>query len=139
MNDFEALQVTMQVTQIITSTEYRKAFLLSRQESVEKLATAQRPSDEYAAIRLLIGTWERIAIACKDFNEGQRRQFFRYHPIALYWRRLEPATLFIRRTTDEAFAAEFEVFRNQYDEWTQSEDGREFRTIERQAICACFA
>jgi hypothetical protein len=138
MNDFEALQVSMQVTQIITGTEYRNAFRLSQREGVEKLATAQRPSDEYAAIRLLIGTWERIAMACKDFNETQRQQFFRHHPIALYWRRLEPATSHIRRATHEGFAVEFEALRNQYDEWTRGEDGREFRTFERQAISACF-
>jgi hypothetical protein len=139
MNDFEALQVTMQVTQIISSTEYRNAFRLSRREGVEKLATAQRPSDEYAAIRLLIGTWERIAMACKEFSENQRRQFFRYHPIALLWQRLEPAILLIRRTTDERFATEVEDLRDKYDEWTRTEDGQGFRTFQRQATCACFS
>ena len=56
MNDSEFELISMQVTQLLWGTEYRNAFRLARREGVLKLVTAQRPSEEYQAIRFLIGT-----------------------------------------------------------------------------------
>ena len=37
-----------------------------------KLARGDKNSDEYAALRLLIGTWERIAIIFNNYSKAQR-------------------------------------------------------------------
>lgn len=138
MKDFEFLQVTMQVTELCSSTEYRKSFQLSRRQGPEELAQADKDSEEYAAIRLLIGTWDRIAIFGEGFSAKQRQQFFRSHPVSLVWKCFEPAIQVIRRDTDERFAKPFENLNNQYEKWTTSKDGREFSTAQRQAIVALF-
>jgi len=138
MNQFEFLQVTMHVTQICSGTEYRNAFHMVRRQGAEKLARTDKPSDEHAAIRFLIGTWERIATACKGFSVKQRHEFFRHHPILLMWQRLEPATKIIRKNTDESFAKEFENLRDQYQAWIESKDGRLYSTTKQQAVNACF-
>jgi len=138
MNEFESLQVTMQVTQLCSSNEYRKAFQLSRRLGPEAMAKAGKDSDEYSAIRLLIGTWDRIAFIGKGFSAKQRQQFFRNHPVSLVWQRLEPATKPIRNDTDKRFAKEFEDLHNQYQKWISSKDGQEYRTYQQQAIHALF-
>jgi hypothetical protein len=138
MNDFEFLQVTMQVTELCSSTEYRKAFQLSRRRGTEALAQADKDSEEHAAIRLLIGTWDRIAMFSESFSAKQRQQFFRSHPVSLVWNCFEPAIEVIRRSTDDRFAKTFENLHNQYEKWTTSKDGREFSTVQRQAIVALF-
>ena len=138
MTEFEFLQVNMQVTQLCSNTEYREAFHMSRRKGPEEMAKADKNSDEYAAIRLLIGTWDRISIFGKDFNPKQRQQFFRHHPVSLVWKRLEPATKVIRYDTDEKFAREFEGLHKQYQKWTESKDGEEFRTTQQQAIGGLF-
>jgi hypothetical protein len=138
MNDFESLQVTIEVTQLCSSTEYRKAFQLARRNGPERLANANKDSEEYAAIRLLIGTWDRIAMFSQAFNAKQRQQFFRSHPVSLVWKCLEPAITAIRSSTDKGFAKSFEDLHNQYQKWIASKAGSEFRTAQQQAIIGLF-
>jgi len=138
VNDNEYLQTTMQVTQLTTSTEYRKAMLLSRRQHPDNLARADKDSEEYASIRLLIGTWNAIALVCERFNAKQRSQFFRSNPVSLVWQHLEPATTIIRGNTDAGFASDFEELHNQYEKWTSSKDGKRYTTGQLQALNACF-
>ena len=138
MNDFEFLQVTMQVTGLCSSTEYRKAFQLSRRKGPETLARADKNSEDHAAIRLLIGTWDRIAMFSESFSAEQQQQFFRSHPVSLVWNSFKPAVEVIRSNTDNSFAKTFENLHNQYETWTTGNDGRQFSTVQQQAIVALF-
>lgn len=138
MNDFEFLQVTMQITELCSSTEYRKAFQLSRRKGPESLARADKNSEDHAAIRLLIGTWDRIAMFSESFNAKQRQRFFRSHPVSLVWNSFEPAIEVIRSSTGNGFAKTFENLHDQYEKWTTSKDGRQFSTVQQQAIVALF-
>lgn len=138
MNDFESLQITVEVTQLCSSTEYRKAFQLARRNGPERLARADKDSEEHAAVRLLIGTWERIAIFSQSFNPKQRQQFFRSHPVSLVWHCLEPAITVIRHSTNDGFAKNFEDLHKQYQKWIASKAGSEFRTAQQQAITGLF-
>jgi hypothetical protein len=139
MTESEFLQLTLQLAQLRAGTEYQKAFRLVRRNRPEQMARADKNSEEYAAIRLLIGTWEGIAIIGNGFSAAQRKRFFRCHPVLLLWRLLEPAAKVIRSETDKRFAKEFEDLAMSYRVWTESKDGQEFRTAEQQAICARFA
>jgi hypothetical protein len=138
MNEFEFLQVSTQVTQLCSSTEYRKAFQMARRKRPEAMAKADKDSEEYAAVRLLIGTWDRIALWDDAFSAKQRQQFFAHHPISLVWKCLEPATYVIRNDTDKRFAADFENLHKKYEKWTHTKDGQEFKSPTVQAIHALF-
>jgi hypothetical protein len=138
MTQFEFTQIVMQVTQICSGTEYRKAFQLMRRQGAERLARTDKSSDEYAAIRLVIGTWDRIATVANDFSAKQRQQFYRHHPIGLMWSRLETAINLIRDDIDPGFAVEFDDLHTKYDKWTKTKAGERYRTAQQQAINACF-
>jgi hypothetical protein len=138
MNESEFLQTTIQITQLTSSTEYRKALLLARRKGPKTLAEANENSEEYASIRLLIGTWEDIAPVCAGFSAKQRTQFFRRNPVSLVWQYLEPATKIIRDATDERFASDFEALNNQYQKWSRSKDGEQYTTVQLQAINGRF-
>lgn len=138
MTQFEFNHIVMQVTQICSGTEYRKAFQLVRRQGAEALARADKSSDDYAAIRLVVGTWDRIATVASDFSAKQLQQFYRHHPIGLMWSRLEPAINLIRDDIDEGFAAEFDDLHTKYDKWTKTKAGRRYSTAQQQAVNACF-
>jgi hypothetical protein len=144
MTKHEMLDVIMHVAQLRSGTEYQRAFRLVRRsgksaDDMAKLARADKNSDEYAALRLLIGTWEGIAISFKNFSKAQLHGAFRCHPVSLLWNLLEPAIAEIRKDLGGGFAKEFEGLHRLYDSWTKAADGKEFRTAQQQAICARFA
>lgn len=139
MTDYEVLQVIMKIAELRSSTEYRKAYLLVRPLTATQRGSADKNSAEYAAIRLLIGTWESIAIFTKEFNATQRYGFFRCHPVLLMWQFLEPSIAEGRKSFDAKFAMEFENLRKEYEAWIKTEDGKGFSTAQQQAICARFA
>lgn len=141
MTDHEALQIIMKVTDLRMSAAYQAAEALRRRSRVETMARSDEHSIEHAAVRLLIGTWDRIAMFAQDFNESQRRRFFRCNPVRLIWRTLGPAIIIIRQssTVGPRFAKEFEELATRYDEWTLTQDGQEFRTEAEQNVCALFA
>jgi hypothetical protein len=141
MTDYEALQITIKITEFRMNPQYQAAEALRRKSQAQTLASSDQNSNEHAAVRLLIGTWDRIAVFVRDFNTNQRRQFFRCNPVSLVWRSLQPAIYIIRGggTVGPSFAREFENLAHDYDEWAQSPDGQEFRTEAQQTACALFA
>ena len=82
-----------------TSSAYQKAEALRRQskasgKSVAAMATGAESSPEMAALMLLIGTWETIALmlsAIKDKN-----QIFEITPLSQMWDELSPAVRIFR-------------------------------------------
>jgi hypothetical protein len=141
MTNHEALQIIMKVTDLRVSAPYQSADALRRRSSAATMARSDQNSIEHAAVRLLIGTWDRIAMFVEDFNEQQRRRFFRCNPVGLVWLTLEPAVGIIRESgaVGPRFAKEFEELATRYQQWTQSPDGQEFRTEAQQTVCALFA
>jgi hypothetical protein len=141
LTDQEALQVIIKVTDLRLNAQYQSAEAMRRRSGVESMAQSNPNSDEYAAVRLLIGVWERIAMFVSEFNDNQRRRFFRCNPVGLVWRYLEPGVVIIRKrgSVGPKFAKEFETLARQYTEWTQGSDGADFRTEADQVVCALFA
>ncbi len=107
---------------------------------------ANKQADEYAGIRLVVGTWERIAALMQGLTDEHRHRIFRCTPVHLVWRLLEPAIEQIRKDGADVsstvptprFAKGFEDLAGQYHSWSQSPDGQNFRTPAEQAICALF-
>jgi hypothetical protein len=141
MTDHEALQIIIKTTDLRVSAPYQAAEALRRASSAEAMARMEENSREHAAIRLLIGTWERIAMFVEDLNEAQRRRFFKCHPVSMVWLALKPAVYAIRQSghVGPRFATDFEKLAGQYEKWTQTADGQEYRTEAQQAVCALFA
>jgi hypothetical protein len=138
MTDAELAQIIIQLTQLRSGVEYQKAFRLLRRNRPDDMANADKKSDEYAAIRLLVGTWDRIAQIVGRLSPPEQVQIFVCHPFGLMWRSLEPAIEVLRKNIDPSFAADFEAVHRQYYDWTRTEGGHNFNTLSRQAVHACF-
>ena len=138
MTEQEVLQVSMHVDELRSGAEYRKAYLLIRRRRPD-ITRLDKESDEYATIRLLIGTWEQIAIFVQRFDEKQRHKLFRCQPVSLMWEFLKTAVEEIRKSLGNKYAENFEGLHNQYQAWIKSPDGIDYRTAAQQAICARFA
>ena len=140
MTDHEALQIIMRTTELRMSAPYQAAEAMRQGSSAESMARANHHSPQHGAIRLLIGSWERIAMFVADLNEGQRRRFFRCHPVLMAWTSLSPAVHAIRESgqVGPRFAIEFEALAQQYQDWMGTNDGQEYRTGAQQAVCALF-
>jgi hypothetical protein len=147
MNNQEALLVTIQVAHLRANPKYREAELMRRRlgpNGAQLMAKSKHDSDEYAAVRLLIGTWNRISIYADEFNQRQLNKFFRCHPIGLTWKVLEPGISVIRtdKTAPEpvgpGYGKALEELAGKYNRWTKSANGKDYRSEEQQAICADF-
>lgn len=134
VKDYEAFANT--VTQLRLNPPYQAAEMLRRQSGAAAMAAAGQPSADLAAVLLLIGTWERIAIIAKPLSKSQREVFFRCTPVSLMWNALEPAIVAIGGAA--TFAPEFERLSQTYDTWLRSSNGQNFRSVERQTVCAMF-
>lgn len=149
ITDPEMLMVIMQIANLRLHASYREAEARRRElgpKGAAIMASEPQTSPDYAALRLLVGTWNKIAIFVERFSDKQLKEFFRCHPIGQTWRVLEPGIDVIRdikRVVPEPvdpqnYARELEALAKEYDEWTKSPEGSDYRTIEQQAVCADF-
>jgi hypothetical protein len=136
MNDSEFMQVILKITELCSSTEYRAAMRLSRRERAETLAQRDQNSDEYAAIRLLIGTWDRIATISDEFSHEQYERFFRMHPVSLIFQTFQRAIQIIREQTNERFAEDFEALHKRYQKWLRGQ--LQYTSIDDEGIHGLF-
>lgn len=143
----EVRQIIIQIAHLRANPAYRAAELRRRQlgpYGAATMAREEQDTPDYAAIRLLIGTWNRIAIFVEEFNDTQLGRFFRCHPIALTYKVLKPGIDVIRAATDvpepvdKRYAWALEDLAHKYDAWAMSPDGAEYRSEAQQAVCADF-
>jgi len=135
VNDYEAFVIT--VTQLRLNPPYLAAEATRRKAAGSAaMAAAGAASTDLAAVLLLIGTWERIAILASDLSPLQRGRFFRCTPVKLMWDSLRPAIDALGGA--ERFAPNFEELNATYGSWLESDEAREFRSAQRQTICLLF-
>jgi hypothetical protein len=138
MSDGEAREVIMNATQLRSNLPYRNAFRSLQGKGANgaaQMASAAEESDDLAAIRLLIGTWNAIAISTDGFNEAQWKRFFSSQPVSLMWKTLSHGVAVIRTKKGDKFAGQFEALYNKY----QPEAGKAYISEEAQAVTALFA
>jgi hypothetical protein len=138
MTQQEVLQISIHIDALRSGTEYRKAYLLLRRRG-PAIATLDKESDEYAAMRLLIGSWEQIAIFVQTFTASQRNKWFRCQPVSLMWEFLKTEIEEIRKSAGKKYAENFEILHDQHQAWIKTPDGKDYRTAAQQAICGKFA
>src|SRR6266536_4244199 len=113
VKDYEAFATT--VTQLRLNPPYQVAEAIRRRSGAAAMAAAGADSTDQAAVLLLIGTWERIAIMAGGLSPAQRAKFFRCAPVKLMWEALRPAIDALGGA--ERFAPEFERLSRSYESW----------------------
>jgi len=116
----------LEIAALRSNTKYQAAEQLRRKTGDAKLmARASETSDEYAAVRLLIGTWETIAMRYEagGFTDDE---FFRGLPIGYMWNALKDAIGIVRAAMGEKagkeYARSFQGLSNTYDAWRKKSD-----------------
>jgi len=148
MNNFEYLQVVVNIAHLRSNAKYKEAELMRRKIGSAVMAQSPQHSEEYANVRLLIGTWNRISVFAGEFSATQKRRFFKCHPINLTWKVLKPGVDVIRQGLDQTkdvpepvskeYGKDLEALAVEYVKWTKTADGREYQSEARQAVCADF-
>jgi hypothetical protein len=95
---------------------YQAAEMLRRQTEGRAATMAEAPLDsrEQVAIRLLISTWESIAVLMRGVRAKDK--IYEVTPISHMYEALEPAIMHFRRETPE-YAVHFEKLNVDYGAW----------------------
>jgi hypothetical protein len=140
MAESDVLNVMMHATQLRSNSHYREASEMLRKSGAEKMASADKHSNEYHAVRLLIGTWDQIAMLAAGFTAAQKKKFFQSQPVGLMWQTLEPAVKAIRSHVGSGYAAAFEALAKQYHQGAGKAGAKASLTSGHpQSILAMFA
>ena len=113
-----------------TSPAYHAAEVMRRERGEVSMANSPEGSEAYAAIRLLIGTWEGIAVRVRT-NAPLKIPFYKENPVGHMWSALEPAIGIIRKakiTTKvkgktktlsfgSRYAGQFKLLNDEYMGW----------------------
>ena len=122
-----------------SGVEYREAERLRRRIGDSgKMAEYPISSDEYAAVRLLIGTWDSIAtrVRAGDIPEGA---FFESNPVQHMWDALKDGVTVIRnRSKGPRYARDFQWLVTRLRAWLKKPGNRKFRTASVEGINAHF-
>jgi hypothetical protein len=112
----------LEIAALRSSAEYRAAELRRRQQGDSgSMANAPESSADYAAVRLLIGTWDAIAIRYEGggFNDDE---FFTGLPVGYMWEALKNAIKDIRAKKGDDYASNFESMYKSYVAWRKKYD-----------------
>ena len=119
-----------------TNPCYQQAESLRRTKSVAKMASADKKSPEYAAINLLINTWEAISVLVLDLSEEDRNFVFGTLPALHMFTELNDAIEVIGSNTP-AFAANFRLLSKHQLEWLKFKDDH-YQTGAKAGMHALF-
>ena len=108
-----------------TSPQYHAAEVMRRQQGADTMASSPQNSDAYAALRLLVGTWETIAKRVKG-NDELRIPFYETNPVGHMWKALEPGITIIRNRDFKGraakhYAEEFQRLNRTYGTWLKKQ------------------
>ncbi|KRR18784.1 hypothetical protein [Bradyrhizobium retamae] len=104
------------IQEMRSDSDYHAAEVLRRETDGGAEAMAAAPSDsrEHAAVRLLIVTWESIAVLMRGVRAKDK--IYEVTPICHMYEVLEPAIRYFRKETPE-YAANFEKLNVDYRAW----------------------
>jgi hypothetical protein len=124
-----------------TSPQYHAAEVMRRQLGADTMAASPQNSDAYAAVRLLIGTWEVIAKRVKG-NGELRIAFYDTNPVGHMWNALEPGISIIRTRdfkgkASKHYAEEFQRLNRHYGTWLKKQP-QSYRSAAMDGIAAQF-
>ena len=101
------------------------------------MASCPPTSEEYAAIRLLVATWDAIAARVRA-GDIPVDPFFETNPVSHMWEALVSAINIIKGTTP-GYADNFRWLYKRYKKWLdQSDKSRRYRTAARVGMNSGF-
>lgn len=128
------------ILQLRLSPTYQAAELIRQQIGALEMAMYPQASVQYAGIRLMIGTWETIAIRVLA-NNSLKVPFYQNNPVNYMWVRLFPGIKFIRggfRIRSRSFyASNFQKLNTVYMTWLNAQPPM-YRTAALEGINAQF-
>jgi hypothetical protein len=129
----------LDVLALRSGTAYREAERLRRRiGSSRDMAMSSMTSDEYAAVRLLIGTWDSIAARVRA-GDIPMDPFFESNPVIHMWDALSDAiTVIKRRSKGPKYAENFKWLCKKCRAWLKKPKNRKYRTASVQGINAHF-
>jgi hypothetical protein len=146
MTQAEINAALLDILQLRMSPEYHAAEVMRREKGAARMASFPESSPEHAAVRLLIGTWEGIAIRVRA-NPELRVPFYVSNPVGHMWDALEPALEVIRAgfvgsgkrgaAIRQLYASNFRWLNRAYRTWLSDQDP-EYRSAALQGINAQF-
>jgi hypothetical protein len=104
------------------TTAYQAAEILRRRVgSAVKMANMPETTDEHAAIRLLVGTWEAIATTAR-MGAISLDRLFMIQPVCHMWRELQDAVEAMRKRYGADYGANFQWLYEEWQDWINAND-----------------
>lgn len=122
-----------------SGSEYRAAELLRRSIGSKEMASHPQTTKEYAAVRLLIGTWDAIGAMARQ-GDLPKDKLFETSPVCHMWEALSDAVKIIRRERDgDCYAENFEWLYKASLSWMKkNKKSRKYCSANRSGIQALF-
>jgi hypothetical protein len=106
------------------SPAYQAAERIRQEIGAEQMATYPPASAQYAGLRLMVGTWETIAMRVRA-NDDLKVPFYQNNPVNFMWMRLLPGISIVRGSfkirSRALYAANFEKLNRGYMTWLKKQ------------------
>ena len=119
-----------------TSAPYQCAEKLRRSKVVAEMARADKSSDDYGAISLLINTWESISVLVLDLEDKDRNFIFQTLPVLHMFTELSDG-IEIVGCEFPGYAANFRLLSKLQLEWLKFKDDH-YQSGEKGGMHALF-
>jgi hypothetical protein len=129
-----------EILQLRLSPAYQAAEAIRQSIGAAAMASSPPSTPQYGALRLMVGTWETIAIRVRA-NDALKVPFYQTNPVGFMWHKLLPGIIVVRDefTARAAFvyAREFQLLNRAYRKWLKSLPAS-YQTAALQGINAQF-
>lgn len=128
------------ILQMRLSSDYRAAETIRQALGAKAMAESPPSTPPYAGIRLMVGTWNTIALRVHG-NDPLKIPFYQNNPVGYMWQKLLPGIKVIRvgfaRSAQPYYAKPFENLNRGYMKWLNGQPAS-YRTAALQGINAQF-
>ena len=123
------------------SPAYQAAELIRQQIGAAAMAAYPPASVQYGGLRLMIGTWETIAIKVRG-NDALKEPFYQNNPVGYMWNKLSPGIKAIRKVSKikavkALYGNQFSLLNTAYGRWLKDQPA-DYRSAALSGISAQF-
>lgn len=112
-----------EIMQLRLSPAYQAAEAMRQAIGAAEMASSPHSTQPYGAFRLMVGTWESIAIRVRA-NDALKVPFYQTNPVGFMWDKLSPGIKIVRGEfkgrAASSYAREFELLNRAYRKWLKS-------------------
>lgn len=129
-----------EIHQLRLSPSYQAAEAIWQSIGAKAMASSPTSTPQYGALRLMVGTWETIAIRVRS-NDALKVPFYQTNPVGFMWDKLLPGIKGVRgefkSSAAPSYAHEFELLNRAYGNWLKGLPAA-YRTAALGGIHALF-